>query len=798
LTRRVGVVLLLGLLTAVAPVLHPEPVSAASGVDDYPKRLKNAPQDSLVDPWLFYNRECTSFVAWRLNSENQVAFNDYWQGQHWGNASEWKKAAVALKIPVDNNPTRGAVAWWAAGSAGSSRGHVAWVETVGSSAITIEEYNYLHEGGYDTRTISSSSSLWPSGFIHIKDTQIRNTAAPTVSGTPQVGVKLKTTKGSWSTKNLTFTYQWLADGSPISGATSKSFTPTADELGKQISAKVTASKSGAHSGTAQSAATAKVAKGVFKVTADPTVSGTPQVGVQLSGTTGTISPTPQLGLKWLSDGEPVDGATGKTYVPTAADLDHEVKLKVIARAPGYHTLRVRSAPTAPVDPGSFTVQKQPTVTGVAQVDQPLTASAGQYSPAGAVAYQWLADGTPIQGATGTSYTPGPGDAHKVLAVQVTVSQAGYADTVATSAATLPVALGTFLNTAEPTVTGTAQVGETLTAHKGSFTPKPTIAYQWTVDGQEVGGATAKTYTVRPQDEGKQIAVEVLASRPGYLTAVVESPTTAAVIPGVITSTKVPTVSGKAVAGHRLTATSGSWSIDPETLVYQWYAGTHAISGANAPTYRVAEADAGHRLHVVVTAKSQGYTAASASSAQTDRVVLGTVAFDRPTVSGRAVVGRTLRAHVTGVAPTGATPHFHWYRNDQPIRGARSATYVVQPGDLGHRLHVYVTMKAQHWVARTRHSVGVAHLRTVPALDASTSMKGGRVLLDLTVTAPGLASPDGRAVVKRGSRVVGRFTVTGGHGSRLLRHLVSGRHTLTVIYRGDQQVKAVKKVPVTVP
>ena len=117
-TRRVGAVLAVGVLAALSPALHPQPVSAASGVDDYPSRLKNAPQDSLVDPWQFYNRECTSFVAWRLNSENQVAFNDYWQGQHWGNASNWKQAAVALKIPVDNHASRGAVAWWAAGSAG--------------------------------------------------------------------------------------------------------------------------------------------------------------------------------------------------------------------------------------------------------------------------------------------------------------------------------------------------------------------------------------------------------------------------------------------------------------------------------------------------------------------------------------------------------------------------------------------------------------------------------------------------------------------------------------------------------
>ena len=296
LTHRLGFVVILGLisgvLTLAVPMLHPEPVSAASGVDDYPARLKNAAQDSLVDPWQFYNRECTSFVAWRLNSENGVAFNDYWQGQHWGNASNWRKAAVALGIPVDNKPTRGSVAWWAAGSAGSSRGHVAWVETVGNGAITIEEYNYLREGYYDTRTISSSSSLWPSGFIHIKDTQIRNTTAPVVTGTAQVGQKLRATRGTWSATNLTYKFQWLADGKPIAGATSKYLTVAAAQLGANLRIKVTATKSGAHSGTARSASTDNVAHGGFLNTAAPIAAAEPCCASALLWTpTGAIVPT---------------------------------------------------------------------------------------------------------------------------------------------------------------------------------------------------------------------------------------------------------------------------------------------------------------------------------------------------------------------------------------------------------------------------------------------------------------------------------------------------------------------------
>lgn len=803
LTRRVGVVVLLGVLAAISPVLHPEPVSAASGVDDYPSRLKNAPQDSLVDPWQFYNRECTSFVAWRLNSENQVAFNDYWQGQHWGNASNWKKAATALDIPVDNSPSRGSVAWWAAGSAGSSRGHVAWVQTVGDGAITIEEYNYLHAGKYDTRTISSSSSLWPSGFIHIKDTQLRNTESPAVSGTAQVGQKLTTTRGTWNAKNLTFSYQWLADGKPIAGATSKSFTPGASQLGQRIRAKVTASKSGAHSGTAQSDATDSVAKGVFVSTEVPSVAGKAQVGVPLAADRGTYTPGGNAGgtfaYQWLAGTKAIDGATSLSFTPTADELGQGLKVRVALTAPGYRTLKVKSDPTAGVVPGQFKASSPPSVSGVAQVDKPLTASPGTWTPAGALSYQWLADGEPIQGAIGTTYTPKPEDLRKTIAIRVTVKQRGYVDTVATSVATLGVAPGTFLNTAAPTVVGTAQVGVPLTASRGAWSPKASVTFQWAVDGQRVPGATGRNFTPRPQDVDKPVSVVVTATRPGYLDASVSSEQTAATLPGIIHNHQVPVVSGRAVVGRTLTTTDGAWSIAPDEFRYQWYSGGRAIGGATDSTYVVSPAEAGHRIRVVVTAKSAGYTSLSASSELTDRIVFGTVGFDRPAVRGHAIVGRTLTARLTSVEPSSATPHFLWYRDSAAIRGARSAAYVVQEADLGHTLHVVVTMTADHWVSRTRQSATITDIRTTPRLHVRTSLRNGRVFLRLGVTSPGLVSPQGFARVLRGKTVVGRFAVVDGRGSRLLARMSRGTHRLTVVYHGGtQETVGRKTVTVTVP
>jgi surface antigen len=799
LTRRAGFVLVLGLLTAVAPLLHPESVSAASGVDDYPSRLRNAAQDSLVDPWLFYNRECTSFVAWRLNSENQVAFDNYWQGEHWGNASNWRNAALAAGVPVDNNPTRGAVAWWRAGSAGSSRGHVAWVQTVGDGAITIEEYNYLHAGRYDTRTISSSSSLWPSGFLHVKDTQIRNTTSPTVVGDPQVGERLKATRGTWSGAHLTYTFRWLANGRPIAGATSKSFTPSADELGKKIRAKVTATKAGAHAGTAQSAPTDGVAKGVFVNTEAPAVRGKAQVGLPVAADRGSWSPTGTFGYQWFAAGEPIEGATGARYTPTPAQLGQGLKVRVSLSAPGYRTLRQRSDPTPGVVPGQFEAETPPSISGVAQVDQPLSAAAGTWTPSGTISYQWLVDGKPIDGATGTGYTPTPDDLRKNVAIRVTVHRRGYDDAVTTSVATTRVAPGTFLNTAAPSIDGTAQVGVPLTAAKGSWSPRATISYQWVADGQLVPGATEQTFTPRPQDLGTKISVEVTATRLGYLAAAVPSAPTTATLPGVITNHRAPVVSGRAVVGHRLRSTDGSWSLTPDGVRYQWYAGHTPISGATHATYVVTGAEAGRRIHVVVTARHDGYTRQPAASDATDRVVFGRISFAKPTVRGHAVVGRTLRARLDDVAPSSATPHFHWYRDDQPIRGARDASYVVRTADLGHSLHVVVTMRAQNWVTRVKRSVSVTDVRTRPRLHPHTSLRDGRVFLRLVVRAPGLSELQGAAKVWLGGHRVGRFNVSDGRGSRLLAAMKHGRHTLTVVYHGGvHETVGRTSVTVTVP
>lgn len=66
------------------------------------------------------------------------------------------------------------------------------------------------------------------------------------------------------------------------------------------------------------------------------------------------------------------------------------------------------------------------------------------------------------------------------------------------------------NTVAPTITGTAQVGETLTAVPGTWTGReaPSFSYQWNVDGDPVSGATGITYEPVEADEGEVVTVTV--------------------------------------------------------------------------------------------------------------------------------------------------------------------------------------------------------------------------------------------------------------------------------------------------
>ena len=84
----------------------------------------------------------------------------------------------------------------------------------------------------------------------------------------------------------------------------------------------------------------------------------------------------------------------------------------------------------------------------------------------------------------------------------------------TSAATAAVAARTNKPaTGAPSITGTTQVGETLTADTSGIEDadgldNAVFSYQWLADGAGIQGATGSSYTLADSDEGKAVKVRV--------------------------------------------------------------------------------------------------------------------------------------------------------------------------------------------------------------------------------------------------------------------------------------------------
>ena|GEM_PF-2029911 len=104
----------------------------------------------------------------------------------------------------------------------------------------------------------------------------KNTAAPTITGTPKAGQLLTASPGSWSGNPTSYTYQWqrcdvdVASCSNVAGATGRTYSVTSADVGYRLRVRVTASNAKG-SATASSAITAVVQPAVRITNSRPTL-----------------------------------------------------------------------------------------------------------------------------------------------------------------------------------------------------------------------------------------------------------------------------------------------------------------------------------------------------------------------------------------------------------------------------------------------------------------------------------------------------------------------------------------------
>ena len=393
----------------------------------------------------------------------------------------------------------------------------------------------------------------------------RATGSPTIGGTPQVGQTLTVdTSGISDADGLThasytWLYQWLRGRSEIRGATDSTYTLGLADEGKTIKVKVSFTDDAHNQESRTSAPTEAVAPPPNTLaTGEPTIGGTPQVRRTLTVDTSAIEDADGLEnavfrYQWFatksSTTREIAGGTDSTYKLIPADEGHTFHVEVsFTDDRGYSETRTSAATeaVAAVAPNSEPTGL-PAVNGTPRVGETLTADTSAIDdPDGlenvSYRYQWISSQAVIDDVTGTSniltsdvpgattstYTLIPDDEGSTFQVKVSFTDDADYEQTLTSEATVAVAPPPNTEpTGLPAVTGTPQVGETLTADASAIDDadgltNATFEYQWlhnqsVVDANtgtsyyinvEVPGETGSTYELVPADKGRTFAVKV--------------------------------------------------------------------------------------------------------------------------------------------------------------------------------------------------------------------------------------------------------------------------------------------------
>ena len=269
-------------------------------------------------------------------------------------------------------------------------------------------------------------------------------------------------------------------------------------------------------------------------------------------------------------------------------------------------------------------------------------------------------------------------------------------------------------TGVPSISGTAQVGETLTPDTSGIADadgldNATFSYQWQVDDTDITGATDSTYTLTGAEEGKTIRVRVsFTDDAGYEETLTSAATSEVAARPNSPATGVPTISGTARVGETLAAdTSGigdADGLDNAVFGFQWSAvggnGGEDIQGATEATYVLTEAEEGEAVMVRVSFTDDAGNGETLTSAATSEVAArpNSPATGLPAISGVARVGETLAADASGIEDAdgldNATFSYQWVATDGgtdlDIQGATEATYTLIDIDAALRFMVRVS------------------------------------------------------------------------------------------------------------
>ena len=400
--------------------------------------------------------------------------------------------------------------------------------------------------GRDRLTSDATETVGPAVQQQIANSPA--TGAPAVTGTVQVGEKLTAdVSGIADADGLTsvsYNYQWIAGGSDIDGATGSSYLLTPGEQGQTIQVRVTFTDDRNNAETLTSVTTVEVTAVPVPLTASFLAAPSSHDGDNSFTFELRFSEEVDLSYVTLRDDDALSVTDGEVTGASRLDQPGNLRWQIVVEPDSDADVTIVLRPTT--DCGAqgaictgggkklsgrveLTVngpEQQnnsptglPTISGTPQVEETLTADTSPVDDEDGLTnvsyrYQWIADGTDIEGATGSSYELTGSEQGQTIQVRVSFTDdADNAETL-TSAGTVAVAAAPNREaTGQPTISGTPQVEETLTADTSAISDEDGLAnvsyqYQWLRADADITGQTNSTYRLVSADEGKTIKVRV--------------------------------------------------------------------------------------------------------------------------------------------------------------------------------------------------------------------------------------------------------------------------------------------------
>lgn len=552
----------------------------------------------------------------------------------------------------------------------------------------------------------------PSGELLIEDSPVQGQTLRVVNTLDDIdGIPLAGQPGA-------LVYQWFLDGVALTGESGSSIVLRQRHVGGMIS--VRASYTDRFGKDYEFEALSPFPVQNFNDPPQSTLSikGSLKQGETLSVSgqvsdldLGGIVSTERLSFQWFAGDDPIGDATSASLLLTQQHVGRPIRVEV-----SY------------TDSFDLTESLSINVPGlVSDIDDPFSGGislTGEFTEGNSIeivstivdpdlatpeapelTYAWFGDGALISGANSSSIVLGPAQVNRVIQAQVTYRD-GFGVKAVASATSTPVQ-----NVNDPpqnnfSISGSAVQGSPLTliGNVSDVDGVPAsgagqLSYQWMSDGQDIAGATGKTFTPTQAEVGRTLGVTV---------SYVDLNNTAEVI---TVSMNDPVLNQDDAPAGRLRITGDF--IEHETISavvefsdpdgigevsFTWFANGEVIPNEGDSTLRLGASQIGKSISVTASYLDGAGSASSVSASSGNTKVLnvndpveGEIRIEGYVEQGGTVTVVQDLFDADGLAPF-ALRTVQWYLNGKPIAGETSSSLTLDETHVGGELNVSVSFR----------------------------------------------------------------------------------------------------------